>query len=182
MTITQTGFKDLLVLSPSVYNDSRGFFMESYNFKTLQNAGLNYSFIQDNESFSKRGVLRGLHFQKKPHAQTKLVRVLKGKILDVVVDLRVKEPTYKKTFSIELTSENKNQLLVPKGFAHGFVVLSEDASVLYKCDDYYDKESEGGIRFDDPQLSIDWVLSRHELIVSDKDLVLPQLKDINYAF
>lgn len=182
MKITQTGFKDLLILNPSVYTDNRGFFMESYNAKTLQSLGLNYSFLQDNESFSSKGVLRGLHFQKNPHAQTKLVRVLNGKILDVVVDLRVNEPTYKKTLSIELSSENKTQLLVPKGFAHGFVVISQTASVLYKCDDYYDKSSEGGIRFDDPEISIDWIYPKNELIVSDKDLVLPFLKDLNYTF
>lgn len=182
MKITQTGFKDLLILTPTVFNDNRGFFMESYNFKTLQNAGINLSFIQDNESFSKKGVLRGLHFQKNPHAQTKLVRVLKGRILDVVVDLRCNEPTYKKPFSIELSSDDKTQLLVPKGFAHGFVVLSDEASVLYKCDDYYNKSSEGGVRFDDPELSINWVFPQNELIVSEKDLVLPQLKDLNYTF
>jgi dTDP-4-dehydrorhamnose 3,5-epimerase len=182
MTVTQTGFKDLLILSPEVFNDSRGYFMESYNCKTLRNLGVDLTFIQDNESYSKKGVLRGLHFQKNPHAQTKLIRVLQGKILDVVVDLRVSEPTYKKSFSIILSSENKTQLLVPKGFAHGFVVLSESASVLYKCDEYYNKASEGGIRFDDPELNIDWIISKESLIVSDRDRELSNLKDVRYTF
>lgn len=172
----------MLVLQPNVYNDNRGYFMESYNFKVLANARLNYLFVQDNQSFSLKGVLRGLHFQKNPYAQTKLVRVLNGRILDVVVDLRADQPTYKKSFSIELTDNNRKQLLVPKGFAHGFVVLSESAQVLYKCDEYYNKASEGGIRFDDTELSIDWILKKEELIISDKDLELPYLNNLNYAF
>lgn len=182
MTLVETGFKDMLVLQPNVYNDNRGYFMESYNFQALANAGLNYLFVQDNQSFSSIGVLRGLHFQKNPYAQTKLVRVLNGRILDVVVDLRADQPTYKKSFSIELTDKNRKQLLVPKGFAHGFVVLSESAQVLYKCDEYYNKASEGGIRFDDPELSIDWIWKKEELIISDKDLELPYLNNLNYAF
>jgi dTDP-4-dehydrorhamnose 3,5-epimerase len=182
MTIVETGFKDMLVLQPNVYNDSRGYFMESYNYQTLAKSGLNYSFVQDNQSFSEKGVLRGLHFQKNPYAQTKLVRVLSGRILDVVVDLRADQPTYRKSFGLELSDDNRKQLLVPKGFAHGFVVLSETAQVLYKCDEYYHKASEGGIRFDDPELSIDWFLKKEDLIISDKDLELPYLKNLNYTF
>lgn len=182
MNIVETGFKDLLVLQPTVYNDNRGCFMESYNYQTLAKVGIRYSFVQDNQSFSRRGVLRGLHFQKNPYAQAKLVRVLKGRILDVVVDLRVDQPTYKHFFNLELSDENRKQLMVPKGFAHGFVVLSETAQVLYKCDEYYNKSSESGIRFDDPELSIDWVVNKDELIISEKDLELPFLKNLNNAF
>ena len=149
---------------------------------TLQKQGIDIVFIQDNQSFSKKGVLRGLHFQMNPHAQTKLVRTLKGNILDVVVDLRKNQPTFGKVFSIELSDENKKQLLVPKGFAHAFVVLSEIASVLYKCDVHYNKPSERGIRFDDPELNIDWALPKDQLILSPKDMKLPFLIDLNYQF
>lgn len=182
MEITPTGFADLFVLKPKIFTDQRGFFMESYNDLTLEKLGIHFSFCQDNQSFSKRGVLRGLHFQKDPHAQTKLVRTLEGNILDVVVDLRKKQPTFKKVFSIELSSENNLQLLVPKGFAHAFVVLSETASVLYKCDAHYDKSSEGGIRFDDPELNIDWGMPTDELILSEKDVKLPLLKNLDFQF
>jgi dTDP-4-dehydrorhamnose 3,5-epimerase len=182
MMVTETGFRDLLILEPTAYYDERGYFMESYNRLTLGKNGINISFVQDNQSFSKYGVLRGLHFQKKPFAQTKLVRALTGRILDVVVDLRVEQPTYKQTFTVELSEENKKQLFVPQGFAHAFVVLSETAYVLYKCDEYYSKVSEGGIRFDDPELNIDWNLPVADLIVSGKDLELPFLNQLNYEF
>lgn len=182
MKIVETAFRELFILEPTVFKDSRGFFMESYNQQTLEKSGINISFVQDNQSYSRKGVLRGLHFQKKPYAQTKLVRVLHGCIFDVVVDLRASEPTYKKSYGVEMSDENKRQLLVPKGFAHGFVVVSESANVLYKCDEYYNKASEGGIRFDDPDLVIDWSLPNSELIISDKDLELPYLKNLNYAF
>jgi dTDP-4-dehydrorhamnose 3,5-epimerase len=182
MKITPTGFADLFILEPAVFTDQRGFFLESFNFQTMQKLGINHAFIQDNQSFSKKGVLRGLHFQKNPYAQTKLVRTLSGNILDVVVDLRSDQPTYKKAYSIELSEENKLQLLVPKGFAHAFVVLSDFASVLYKCDAYYNKSSEGGVRFDDPELNIDWRISPENLIVSDKDKELPHLSNLNYKF
>jgi dTDP-4-dehydrorhamnose 3,5-epimerase len=132
--------------------------------------GLNYEFVQDNQSFSNYGVLRGMHFQNGDYAQTKLVRVLHGEILDVVVDLRESSATYLQTFSQKLSSENKLQLLVPKGFAHGFVVLSKTADVLYKCDNYYHPGSEGGLRYDDPKLNIDWLLNNEELIINQKDL------------
>lgn len=182
MKVTETGFQDLLVLEPSVFDDERGYFFESYNKLTLEKHGININFVQDNQSFSKKGVLRGLHFQKHPAAQTKLVRALSGTILDVVVDLRASQPSYKKAYSIELNGENHKQLLVPQGFAHSFIVLSETASVLYKCDDYYNKSAEGGVRFDDPDLNIDWQLPSDQLIVSVKDLELPFLRNLNYHF
>ena len=181
MKIVETEFQDLFVLEPARFEDERGFFMESYNLSTMKKNGIELNFVQDNQSFSKKGVLRGLHFQKNPFAQTKLVRVLSGKILDVVVDLRANLPTFKKTFAIELSSANNKQLLIPKGFAHAFVALS-DTSVLYKCDEYYQKSAEGGIRFDDPELSIDWILPKESLIVSDKDKELPFFSNLNYTF
>ena len=164
-----TGFEGLQVLTPAVYSDERGFFFESYNSERFEQAGLNHQWLQDNQSFSRKGVIRGLHFQKPPHAQAKLVRVLSGRILDVVVDLRSGQPTYGKVFAIELTAENKMQLLIPRGFAHGFSVLSETAEVVYKCDGIYNKESELGIKYNDPILKIDWQISESEAIVSEKD-------------
>jgi dTDP-4-dehydrorhamnose 3,5-epimerase len=182
MKIIQTGFQDLLLLEPSVFTDQRGYFLESYNKQTLGKLGVNLNFVQDNQSYSRKGVLRGLHFQKNPYGQTKLVRALTGTILDVVVDLRANQPTYKKVYAAELSGENKRQLLVPVGFAHAFVVLSEDASVLYKCDNYYNKSSEGGLHFNDPELNIDWQLPKDQLIISAKDLELPFLSNLNYQF
>jgi dTDP-4-dehydrorhamnose 3,5-epimerase len=182
MKITQTGFKDLLLLEPLVFKDERGHFMESYNKQTLEKLGVNLKFVQDNQSYSRKGVLRGLHFQKNPHAQTKLVRALTGTILDVVVDLRANQPTYKNVYTVELSGENQKQLLVPVGFAHAFIVLSENASVLYKCDNYYNKSSEGGLHFNDPELNIDWKLPKDQLIISTKDLELPFLSNLNYQF
>jgi len=175
MTIEKTTIEDLIVLSPLVYEDDRGYFFEAFNKEQFVKNDLNYSFIQDNQSFSKRGVIRGLHFQVNAYAQTKLVRVLAGEILDVAVDLRVESETYGQYFSIVLSAENKKQLLVPAGFAHGFSVLSESASVFYKVDQLYNKDSERGIRYDDPTLNIDWQVDSNEIIVSDKDLILPYL-------
>ena len=175
MTIEKTTIEDLIVLSPLVYEDDRGYFFEAFNKEQFVKNDLNYSFIQDNQSFSKRGVIRGLHFQVGAYAQTKLVRVLVGEILDVVVDLRVDSETYGQQFSIILSAENNKQLLVPAGFAHGFSVLSESASVLYKVDKLYHKDSERGIRYDDPTLNIDWQVDSNEIIVSEKDLILPYL-------
>jgi dTDP-4-dehydrorhamnose 3,5-epimerase len=182
MNIEQTFIKDLVVLEPSVYDDERGFFFESYNQAKFNQNGIEYQFIQDNQSFSKRGVIRGLHLQINPFAQAKLVRVLEGEILDVAVDLRKKSPTYGKHFSVVLSAENKKQLMVPHGFAHGFSVLSETASVLYKVDQMYHKESERGIRYDDPTLAIDWQVKPEEVIVSEKDLVLPSFNEIDWSF
>lgn len=150
MRIEKTAIKDLVIISPSVYNDERGYFFEAYNQVDFLDNDINYNFIQDNQSFSKRGVIRGLHLQVNPYAQAKLVRVLQGEILDVAVDLRKGSPTYGQHFSVVLSDENKKQLMVPHGFAHGFSVLSATASVLYKVDQIYHKESERGIRYDDP--------------------------------
>jgi dTDP-4-dehydrorhamnose 3,5-epimerase len=182
MKITQTGFQDLLLFEPPVFTDERGYFMESYNKQTLEKLGVNLNFVQDNQSYSRKGVLRGLHFQKKPNGQTKLVRALAGTILDVVVDLRTNQPTYKKVYTVELSGENQKQLLVPIGFAHAFIVLSENASVLYKCDNYYNKSAEGGLHFNDPELNIDWKLPKDQMIISSKDLALPFLTNLNYQF
>jgi dTDP-4-dehydrorhamnose 3,5-epimerase len=173
MKVVETGFKGLFVLEPRVFADERGYFFESFNSQTFKNNDLDFEWVQDNQSQSKYGVVRGLHFQKPPYAQTKLIRVLKGEILDVVVDLRHDMPTYGKSFSIVLSSQNHLQLLIPKGFAHGFSVLSEEADVMYKCDALYNKESESGILFNDPKLGIDWQVEQDKMVVSDKDLVLP---------
>jgi dTDP-4-dehydrorhamnose 3,5-epimerase len=182
MKIELTGFDGLLVLTPFVYSDERGFFFESYNADRFEQAGLKHHWVQDNQSFSQKGVIRGLHFQKPPHAQAKLVRVLSGRILDVVVDLRSEQPTYGKVFAIELTAENKMQLLIPRGFAHGFSVLSETAEVMYKCDGVYNKSSELGIKYSDPVLNIDWQVNESEATVSEKDLQLPGFTGLETGF
>lgn len=182
MNIELTFIQDLIVITPSVFEDERGYFFESYNKSKLGDFGIKIDFVQDNQSFSKRGTLRGLHYQNPPFAQAKLVRVLQGEIMDVVVDLRKNAVTFGKQFGIVLSAENKKQLLVPHGFAHGFSVLSETALVSYKCDQYYNKESEGGIRFDDTTLNIDWGLDLKEAIVSEKDLVLPNFENCNSQF
>ncbi len=182
MKVTETGIKDLVVLEPRVFTDPRGFFFESYNKKNHENNGLYYDFIQDNQSKSSYGVVRGLHYQLPPHAQTKLVRVLVGEIYDVAVDIRLSSPTFGKWFGIHLSSDNKQQLLIPKGFAHGFSVLSDEAVVMYKCDDYYAPGFEGGLHFNDTDLAIDWHLDPSKAIVADKDLALPFLKNITSPF
>ncbi len=182
MKVETTGFEGLVVLTPSVFADDRGYFFESYNSATHSKAGLDFHWVQDNQSHSKHGVIRGLHFQKAPFAQTKLVRALQGEIVDVVVDLRKAEPTYGKFFSVVLSAENKKQLLVPRGFAHGFSVLSASADVMYKCDNLYNKQSESGLMFNDPSLNIDWKLSPEEMIVSEKDLVLPTFDNLDANF
>lgn len=182
MNKEETFIKDLVVLTPDVFEDARGYFFEGYNKNKFSALGIAIDFVQDNQSFSQRGTLRGLHYQNPPFAQTKLVRVLQGEIMDVTVDLRKDSPTYGQHFGIKLTAENKKQLLVPQGFAHGFSVLSETAVVLYKCDQFYNKASEGGIRFDDPFLNIDWGMDLNEAIVSEKDLVLPDFANCNSEF
>jgi dTDP-4-dehydrorhamnose 3,5-epimerase len=182
MNIEKTFIKDLVVLIPAVFEDERGYFFEAYNKSKLEDLGVKIDFIQDNQSFSKKGTLRGLHYQNPPFAQTKLVRVLEGEIMDVVVDLRKDSPTFGKHFEIVLSSENKKQLLVPQGFAHGFSVLSETAVVLYKCDQYYNKQSEGGIRYDDLTLNIDWGMDLAAAIVSEKDVLLPDFSNCNSRF
>jgi dTDP-4-dehydrorhamnose 3,5-epimerase len=182
MNIDSTLLKDLVVLTPSVFEDERGYFFEAYNKSKISDLGIQIDFVQDNQSFSKKGTLRGLHYQNPPFAQTKLVRVLQGEIMDVAVDLRKDSPTYGKCFGLVLSAENKKQLLVPQGFAHGFSVLSETAVVSYKCDQYYNKPSEGGIRFDDSALNIDWGMDLATAIVSEKDLILPNFENCNSQF
>jgi dTDP-4-dehydrorhamnose 3,5-epimerase len=182
MELINTGFQDLILIKPTVFEDSRGYFYESYNKSALKKAGINCSFVQDNQSSSIRGVIRGLHYQLMPFAQSKLIRVLSGTILDVAVDLRTGSPTYGKWYGAELSSENRLQLFIPQGFAHGFSVLSEIAVVLYKTDDFYKKEAERGIRFDDPELKIDWKLDPAGIIVSEKDCLLPRFNEAESNF
>jgi dTDP-4-dehydrorhamnose 3,5-epimerase len=182
MNAIETGFQGLLILEPRVFADERGYFFESYNEATHAKLGLHYHWVQDNQSSSTHGVIRGLHFQNPPYAQTKLIRALQGEILDVVVDLRKDQPTYGKYFSVILSDENKKQLLVPRGFAHGFSVLSPTAQVMYKCDGLYNKESEAGIIYNDPDLNIDWKLDTAAITVSDKDKVLPTLAHAESGF
>jgi dTDP-4-dehydrorhamnose 3,5-epimerase len=178
MIVKETGFEGLLVLEPKVFKDSRGFFFESYSRKRMEEHGIPYDFIQDNQSHSSHGIIRGLHFQKAPHEQAKLVWVIAGSVFDVAVDLRPSSPTYGNWYGIELSAENFLQLLIPGGFAHGFSVLSDHAIVQYKCDQYYQPESESGIRFDDPDLGIDWRIEANKIQVSEKDSVLPYLKQL----
>ncbi|MEY2829592.1 MAG: dTDP-4-dehydrorhamnose 3,5-epimerase [Bacteroidota bacterium] len=174
MKVIETPIKDLLVIQPTIFNDSRGYFFESFNQQKFNElTTTNTLFVQDNQAFSSYGVLRGLHYQLNPYSQAKLVSVLHGKVLDVAVDIRKGSSTYGKHFSIELSDENKTQLFVPRGFAHGYVVLSEKAHFFYKCDNFYSKENEGGIAYNDPTLNIDWQIDLSKAILSDKDIVLP---------
>lgn len=169
MKITETSIPDLLVIEPTVFGDERGHFFESFRRDTLSKMGINLSFVQDNQSLSHKGILRGLHFQKDPHAQGKLVRVVQGRVLDVAVDIRNGSPTYGHHFTLELSAENKKMMYVPPGFAHGFVTLEDDTLFLYKCTDYYHKDSEGGIRWDSASLNIDWGIN--DPVLSEKDKV-----------
>ena len=173
------GIEGLCVIEPAVHGDARGYFMETYNQRDMEEAGLNMVFVQDNQSKSSYGVLRGLHFQKPPYAQSKLVRVVKGRVLDVAVDIRKGSPTFGKHVSVELTEENKRQFFVPRGFAHGFAVLSTEAVFQYKCDNFYAPESEGALAWDDPDLGIDWRIPADRVILSEKDSRHPRLKDLN---
>jgi dTDP-4-dehydrorhamnose 3,5-epimerase len=182
MPFTKTDIPGLLVFEPNVFEDNRGYFFESYNEKIFLEAGIDLRWVQDNQSSSSYGVIRGLHYQLPPYAQSKLVRVLRGKILDVVVDIRKGSPTFGKSFCEMLSAKNKKQLFIPKGFAHGFSVLSEKAEVLYKCDSYYNKGSEAGIIYNDPELTIDWQIPEEVAIISDKDKLLPSLKDCDNTF
>lgn len=182
MAFIETGLPGLLIFEPRIFGDERGYFFESYNETIFNSHGLRYKFVQDNQARSVYGVVRGLHFQKPPFAQTKLIRALEGAILDVVVDCRTDSPTFGKVFSIELSAENKKQLLVPKGFAHGYSVLSDTAEVMYKCDEFYNKESEGGVLFNDPALKIDWQIPAGKMILSDKDKLYPVFADIEHVF
>ena len=178
MKTRDTGIEGLIIIEPRIFVDPRGYFFESYNQNNYNKIGANQNFIQDNQSKSEYGVIRGLHFQKEPHAQSKLVRVLSGAIYDVAVDLRKDSLTYGEWFGLEISAENNLQLIVPKGFAHGFSVLSDEAVVLYKCDAFYHPESDSGIRYNDPELAIDWLIPAESVKVSDKDTKLPFLSDM----
>ena len=182
MPFYQTDIEGLLIFEPKVFEDSRGYFFESYNEKIFQQQGINCRWVQDNQSSSSYGVIRGLHYQLNPDAQSKLVRVLEGVIMDAAVDIRKKSSTYGKTFCIELSSFNNKQLFIPPGFAHGFSVLSEKAVVLYKCDGFYNKENEGGILYKDPALNIDWKIPVEKQIISEKDKQLPLLANCRNNF
>ncbi|HVZ98405.1 MAG TPA: dTDP-4-dehydrorhamnose 3,5-epimerase [Chitinophagaceae bacterium] len=182
MPFYSTPLPGLLIYEPKVFGDSRGYFFESYNKKYFTAEGITYDFVQDNQASSTFGVIRGLHYQMNPHAQTKLVRVLYGKIIDAVVDMRKNSPTFGKAYWTELSAENKKQLLVPRGFAHGYSVISDMAEVLYKCDDFYNKESEGGIIWNDSALAIDWQIPAGKEKISDKDAVLPSFQNSVHNF
>ena len=182
MRFIATEIEGVYLIEPRVFEDDRGYFFESYNQKVFDAAGLHYDFVQDNQSKSCYGTIRGLHFQKGEHAQAKLVRVLEGAVLDVAVDLRKGSPTYGKHVAVELSAENKRQLLIPRGFAHGFSVLSETAVFAYKCDNLYCRESEGGLRFDDPALGIDWRIDMSRAITSEKDRLHPLFTDFETCF
>ena len=182
MPFHRTEFPGLFIFEPVIYTDSRGYFFESYNEKIFENEHINVRFVQDNQSSSTYGVVRGFHYQLNPYAQTKLVRVLAGAILDAVIDIRKNSPRYGKVFSVELSAENKRQLFIPRGFAHGFAVLSQQAEVFYKCDQFYQKEFETGIRYNDPSLQVDWGIAPEEMIVSPKDQALPLLADCKSNF
>ena len=175
--VTETKLNGCFILEPRIFEDDRGYFFESFNHKTFcEIIGKEVNFVQDNQSFSKKGVLRGLHYQKGEHAQAKLVRVLQGTVLDVAVDIRKSSPTFGQHISVELSSENKKQLFIPRGFAHGFVVLSETAHFFYKCDNYYNRISEGSISYNDIDLDINWTLPDSQLIISPKDCQAPKFK------
>ncbi|MBP3513347.1 MAG: dTDP-4-dehydrorhamnose 3,5-epimerase [Elusimicrobiaceae bacterium] len=173
MDFSKTPIEGLIVITPKVFADNRGYFFESYNKRAWAEAGITADFVQDNESFSSQNTLRGLHFQKPPFAQAKLVRVLEGTVWDVAVDLRKNSSTFGQWFGVELSADNKKQFFIPRGFAHGFSVLTETAKFAYKCDNFYNKESEGAVRFDDPELAVDWKIDLTKAVLSDKDLKNP---------
>ena len=178
MNIKQTKLKGCFIIEPQVFEDNRGYFLESFNQKTFnQFTETNTVFVQDNESYSSKGVLRGLHFQTGDYSQAKLVRVILGEVLDVAVDIRKNSDTFGQYESVLLSADNKKQLFVPRGFAHGFVVLSDVAIFSYKCDNFYNKKFEGGIIYNDPTINIDWQLNQNDLIISEKDKILPKLQD-----
>ena len=182
MKIEKTKLEGCYIVHDTVHGDNRGYFFESFHQKRFyEQTGLHIDFVQDNQSRSQRGVLRGLHFQQGAHAQAKLVRVLEGKVLDIAVDLRKNAPTFGEYIAVELSEDSRTQFFVPRGFAHGFVVLSETAVFFYKCDNFYHKESEGGIIYNDPDLNIDWQLTDAEIFLSDKDKVLPTLQEAKGA-
>ena len=183
MEVIKTDLEGVLILEPRIFTDGRGYFFECYNQREfLAKTGLDVTFVQDNESFSSYGVLRGLHFQKGEYAQAKLVRVIEGKVLDVAVDIRKGSPTFGKWTSVELSGENHRQFFIPRGFAHGFSVLSPTARFQYKCDNFYAPGQEGAIAWNDPDLAIDWKLPASEVLLSEKDSRHPLLKDAPYLF
>ena len=183
MNFIPTHLSGCFVLEPKVFKDERGYFMESFNETTFnKGVGQKVNFVQDNQSFSSKGVLRGLHYQTGEHAQAKLVRVLQGEVLDIAVDIRPDSKTFGESISVLLSSENQRQFFVPRGFAHGFLVLSETATFFYKCDNFYNKESEGGIIFNDKTLNVDWQFDESQLIISEKDQFLPSLEKAKKAW
>lgn len=182
MKVQETKLKGCFIIEPTVFEDKRGYFFESFNAQKFNEAiGSEVNFVQDNQSFSSKGVLRGLHYQVGEHAQAKLVRVLEGTVLDVAVDLRKDSPTFGQYVAVELSAENKKQLFVPRGFGHGFVVLSETVTFFYKCDNFYNKEAEGGIIYNDPTIDIDWKMEASELLISEKDTILPNIENARLA-
>jgi dTDP-4-dehydrorhamnose 3,5-epimerase len=182
MKIIETGFKELIVIEPTIHSDSRGYFFECYNINSFLNAGISFTPVQDNESKSTKGVIRGLHYQLKPFEQAKLIRVIQGRIFDVALDIRKDSLTFGKWYGIELDSESKKQVFIPKGFAHGFSVLSDIAIIQYKCDNVYSPLCERGILLNDPALDINWKISTAAAIISEKDSKLPLLKDADNNF
>ncbi|MDR1683981.1 MAG: dTDP-4-dehydrorhamnose 3,5-epimerase [Elusimicrobiota bacterium] len=176
MDFSKTPLEGLIAITPKVFTDARGGFFETYSKKDFAAAGINADFVQDNQSYSKRGVIRALHLQRAPHAQAKLVRVLQGRVFDVVVDLRPQSKTFGQWYGVELSCQNNKMLFIPRGLAHGFSVLSEAAVFGYKCDNFYNKESEAGIIYNDPDLNIDWRVAGQDAVVSDKDKLLPSFK------
>ena len=183
MQFTRTNISDVIIIEPKVHGDERGYFVETFRADKLEEfLGYKINFCQDNESKSSKGVLRGLHYQLSPHAQTKLVRVIQGRVLDVAVDIRKNSPTFGQYVAVELSADNKKQMLVPRGFAHGFVVLEDDTIFAYKVDNYYSPECDRGIAFDDKSLNIDWILKKEELKLSDKDTKQTKLNETNDLF
>ena len=181
LSFTKTEIEGVYIIEPKVFGDNRGYFMETYSERDFKEAGLDYVFVQDNQSKSRKGVLRGLHFQKK-HPQSKLVRVIKGEVFDVAVDLRKGSKTYGKWVGVLLSEENKRQFLIPKGFAHGFLVISDEAEFTYKCDDFYHPEDEGGIMWNDPDIGIVWPEIEGEILLSEKDKIHPSFKESKIEF
>jgi dTDP-4-dehydrorhamnose 3,5-epimerase len=181
MNVIETKLPGVVIVEPQVFGDHRGWFMESWSQKTMEAHGLNCDFVQDNQSYTARkGTLRGIHFQQYPMAQTKLVRVTRGAVMDVAVDLRKDSPTYKQWVAVELSAENRKQLLIPQGFGHAFLTLTDDVEFVYKCDNFYSKEHDRNIRFDDPELGVEWGIA--EPILSEKDAAAPFLKDSDCNF
>ena len=182
MNVIKTDIPEVVIIEPRVFGDHRGYFFESFSEKDFAENVREVKFVQDNESKSCYGVLRGLHFQKPPHAQAKLVRVVKGRVLDVAVDVRKGSPTFGKYVAVELSEENHRQLFIPRGFAHGFAVLSEEAVFQYKCDNYYAPQSEGSVLWNDPEVGIEWGIPADDVMLSDKDRNAPLLKDLGDVF